>query len=122
MTLRSHAALYGLLLAALLGLVACAGSAGRGTMTTSWYGDPFHGRPTASGERFNQNDFTAAHKTLPFGTRLRVTNPQNGQSVVVRINDRGPFVRGRDLDVSKAAAEALGIITQGVAELRVDRL
>lgn len=111
------------LLAALL-LTACASTGGGrgGTWTASWYGDPYHGRPTASGERFDKNELTAAHKTLPFGTRLRVTYPATGRSVVVRINDRGPFAPGRDLDLSQAAAERLGLIPAGVARVRVERL
>lgn len=86
----------------------------------SWYGPGFHGNRTASGEVYDQYAMTAAHKTLPFGTRLRVTNPGNGRSVVVRVNDRGPFVAGRDLDVSRAAAEALGFA--GVADVRIQQL
>lgn len=86
---------------------------GRGR--ASWYGKPFHGRRTASGEVFNMNDLTAAHRTLPFGTRLRVLNPATGQEVVVRINDRGPFTRGRVIDLSRAAAASLGLIRAGVA-------
>ncbi len=78
-----------------------------------------HGVRTASGERFNPNGLTAAHRSLPFGTRLRVTNRANGHSVVVRVNDRGPFVRGRSLDVSRGAAAALGMIGSGVATLVV---
>ena len=72
----------------------------------SWYGPGFHGRRTASGERFNQHAMTAAHRTLPFGTRVKVT--YKGRSVVVRINDRGPFIRGRSLDLSKGAARQIG--------------
>jgi rare lipoprotein A (peptidoglycan hydrolase) len=72
----------------------------------SWYGPGFHGRRTASGERFNQHAMTAAHRTLPFGTLVRVTH--KGRSVVVRINDRGPFIRGRSLDLSKGAARQIG--------------
>ena len=79
----------------------------------SWYGPGFHGRRTASGERFNTHAFTAAHRTLPFGTRVRVVNRRNGRSVVVRINDRGPFVRGRIIDLSKSAARTIGL--NGVA-------
>lgn len=79
----------------------------------SWYGPGFHGKRTASGERFDQHAMTAAHKTLPFGTRVRVTH--KGRSVVVRINDRGPFVHGRVIDLSKAAARKLGIT--GVAKV-----
>ena len=86
----------------------------------SWYGPGFHGNLTANGETYDQHAMTAAHKTLPFGTRLRVTNTANGRSVVVRINDRGPFVAGRDLDLSRAAADALGFA--GVATVRVEQL
>lgn len=84
-----------------------------GTGVASFYGRRFHGRLTANGERFNMNAMTAAHKTLPFGTKVRVTNQRNGKSVVVRINDRGPFVRGRTIDVSRGAAKELGIISRG---------
>ena len=75
---------------------------------------------TASGERFNTRAMTAAHPTLPFGTRLRVTNVTNGRSVVVRINDRGPFVRGRVVDLSESAAESLGMVERGVAKVKLD--
>lgn len=85
----------------------------------SWYGDPFHGRKTASGEVYNMYDMTAAHKTLPLGTMVRVTNRQNGKSVDVRINDRGPFVRGRIIDLSYAAARKLGILGPGTAPVRI---
>lgn len=80
----------------------------------SWYGLPFHGRRTASGERFDMNQLTAAHPWLPFGTRVLVRNPGNGRSVVVRINDRGPFKRGRIIDLSHAAARAIGLLSAGV--------
>ncbi len=86
----------------------------------SWYGPGFHGRLSASGERFNQYAMTAAHKTLPFGTKVRVTNLNNGSSVIVRINDRGPFTRGRVIDVSSAAARILGMIQSGVAPVKVE--
>lgn len=86
----------------------------------SWYGPGFHGNPCASGERFNQHDLTAAHRTLPFGTRVLVTNLDNGQSVVVRINDRGPFHANRVIDVSTGAARVLGLIQSGVARVRLD--
>ncbi len=79
------------------------------------------GTRTASGERFNPNGYTAASRTLPFGTMLRLTNPRNGRSVVVRVNDRGPFVRGRSLDVARGAAAALGMIVQGTANLVMAR-
>lgn len=75
----------------------------------SWYGPGFNGRRTANGERFNQNEFTAAHRSLPLGTRVRVVNQRNGESIVVRINDRGPFAHGRIIDLSRASARALGI-------------
>ena len=75
---------------------------------------------TASGEKFNKNELTAAHRTLPFGTRLRVTDVATGRSVTVRVNDRGPFVRGRVVDVSASAAETLGITGKGVAKVKVD--
>jgi len=79
----------------------------------SYYADKFHGRRTASGETFSNRAMTAAHRTLPFGTRLRVTNPANGRSVVVRVNDRGPFHGGRVLDLSRTAAEQVGIVQRG---------
>jgi rare lipoprotein A len=88
----------------------------------SWYGPGFHGRQTANGERYNQHGLTAAHKTLPFGTRVRVTNLHNGQSVVVRINDRGPFVRGRVIDLSAGAARTIGVISSGVAPVQLEVL
>ena len=85
----------------------------------SWYGPGFHGRRTASGERFNSRALTAAW-SLPFGSRVRVTNERTGRSVVVRINDRGPFVGGRVIDLSKAAAQAVGI--SGVGKVKLARL
>ncbi|MFL0356267.1 septal ring lytic transglycosylase RlpA family protein [Erythrobacter sp. GH1-10] len=91
-----------------------------GTGVASYYGRRFHGRRTANGERFDMRGMTAAHKTLPFGTKVRVTNPRNGRSVVVRINDRGPFVRGRTIDVSRAAAEELGMVSRGHARVELD--
>jgi len=92
------------------------------TGRASWYGKRFHGRRTASGERYDMAAFTAAHPTLPFGSRVRVTNLDNGRSVVVTINDRGPYVKTRLIDVSRAAATELGMIEDGVAEVRVDVL
>lgn len=88
----------------------------------SYYGARHHGKRTASGERFNQNALTAAHRTLPFGTRVRVTNLRNDRTVVVRINDRGPYGRGRIIDVSRKAAEALGMLRAGVVPVRVESL
>lgn len=91
-------------------------------MVASWYGGEFHGRPTASGEVYDMHGYTAAHKTLPFGTRLKITNPENGRSVEVKINDRGPFVEGRDIDLSYAAAREIGMIRRGTAEVMADYL
>ena len=86
----------------------------------SWYGPRFHGRRTASGEIYDMNALTAAHKTLPFGTLVRVTNLQNGKSVVVRINDRGPYVKGRIIDLSAAAAKKIGLDKSGVAKVKLE--
>jgi rare lipoprotein A len=85
----------------------------------SYYADRFHGRTTASGEAFDMNALTAAHRTLPFGTRVRVTRLDNGRDVVVRINDRGPFVEGRIIDLSRRAAQELNMISAGVVRVRV---
>jgi rare lipoprotein A len=84
-----------------------------GSGMASYYGRQFDGRRTASGETFDMTEMTAAHRTLPFGTKVRVTNADNGRSVVVRINDRGPFSGGRLIDVSRAAAQRLGLIASG---------
>jgi rare lipoprotein A len=86
----------------------------------SWYGGKFHGRTTASGEPYDMNDLTAAHPNLPFGTKVRVTNLANGRSVVLRINDRGPYVKPRIIDVSRQAAERLGFRRAGLAKVRVE--
>ena len=85
----------------------------------SWYGEAHQGLPTASGEPFDMHDLTAAHPTLPLGTRVRVTNLANGRSVVVRVNDRGPFIPGRILDLSYAAAQALAAVHAGIVRVRV---
>ena len=85
----------------------------------SYYADRFHGRRTASGELYDRNAMTAAHRRLPFGTHVRVTNLENGQAVEVRINDRGPFVAGRVIDVSYAAARKLGMLQRGIVKVRV---
>lgn len=86
----------------------------------SWYGKPFHGRKTASGARYDMYAYTCAHRTMPFGTRLRVTNLDNGESVVVTVTDRGPFIRGRIVDLSYAAAKDLGMVGAGVANVRIE--
>jgi rare lipoprotein A len=88
--------------------------------TASWYGEQFQGKQTASGELFNMHDFTAAHLTLPLGTYVKVTNLRNGRTVVVRINDRGPVVDGRIIDVSYNAARALGFRQGGLQRVRLD--
>jgi len=86
----------------------------------SWYGKDFHGRPTSSGEIYNMFGLSAAHQTLPFGTQLRVTNLETRRSVRVRVNDRGPFVGNRILDLSYGAAKALGIVGEGTAEVEIE--
>ncbi|MGO8758427.1 MAG: septal ring lytic transglycosylase RlpA family protein [Terracidiphilus sp.] len=91
-------------------------------VTASWYGQHYAGRPTASGAIFDPTQMTAAHRTLKLGTRVRVTNPENGTSVVVTINDRGPFAKGRDLDLSEGAAKLLGFRDKGVARLLIEIL
>jgi rare lipoprotein A len=88
----------------------------------SWYGYPHHGRLTASGRRFDMYGLTAAHRTLPLGTRLRVTNLNNGRSVIVTVTDRGPFVKQRVLDLSYAAARAIGMIGPGTAPVQLEIL
>ena len=86
----------------------------------SSYGRGFHGKKTATGEKFNQNDRTAAHPTLPMGTQATVTNLDTGTSVDVKINDRGPYVKGRDIDLSKRAAKELGMTKEGVAPVKIE--
>lgn len=112
-------------------LAACAGASVSTRPSTSqydlegeaaWYGETFQGRPTASGEPFDMNELTAAHPELPFGTTVRVTRPDTGQSVVVRINDRGPFVRGRIIDLSYAAARELNMVETGVLWVTIEIL
>jgi rare lipoprotein A len=100
---------------------------GRGIATVqegvvSWYGAQFHNRKTASGERFDKGAMTMAHPNLPFGTVARVTNLRNGRSVVVRVNDRGPFVGKRIADLSQAAADELGMLRKGLAKVRIEVL
>jgi rare lipoprotein A len=90
------------------------------TGKASFYADKFEGVQTASGEKYKRKKLTAAHKTLPFGTKVRITNLQNNKTVEVTINDRGPYVEGRIVDVSKAAAEQLGFLNQGIAEVKLE--
>lgn len=85
----------------------------------SWYGPGFHGNPTASGETYDMHELTAAHRTLPLGTRALVRNLDNDRTVVVRINDRGPFVDGREIDLSYAAAHQIGMLSPGLAKVEV---
>lgn len=114
-------------------LVGCAHTTTRSTITgvdstfrqegkASWYGKEQQGGPTASGERFDMHRFTAAHRTLPMQTRVRVTSRLDGRSVVVRINDRGPYAKGRIIDLSYAAAKALGMLDAGVIPVVVEAL
>ena len=98
--------------------VAASGDAMSGT--SAWYGRKFNGRKTASGQRFNADAMTAAHPTLPFGTRVKVTNTKNNRSVVVVINDRGPSTPGRMLDVTQAAATRLGFVRAGTADVKLE--
>lgn len=88
----------------------------------SWYGDPFHGRPTANGTRYDQDGLSAAHRTLPLGTPVRVTRLEDGRSLILRITDRGPFVKGRIIDLSRGAARRLGFANDGLARVRVRAL
>ena len=90
--------------------------------TASWYGKKFHGRTTASGEKFNMNEMTAAHRSLPFGTKVKVTNLSNGRSVVLTINDRGPKLKSREIDVSRRAAGQLGFRRAGTARVRIETI
>ncbi|HEC78589.1 MAG TPA: septal ring lytic transglycosylase RlpA family protein [candidate division WOR-3 bacterium] len=86
----------------------------------SYYGDEFHGRKTASGETFNKWAYTCAHKKLPFGTRVKVTNLKNKKTVIVRVNDRGPFVKGRIIDLSYAAAKKIDLVKYGVVKVKIE--
>jgi rare lipoprotein A (peptidoglycan hydrolase) len=90
------------------------------TGEASWYGPGFHGKQTASGEVFDQNDMTAAHRTLPLGTKAEVTNVETGESVEVTINDRGPYAKGRVIDLSKAAAKEIGMAKDGTATVKIE--
>jgi len=103
-------------------LLSCTPAGGKWTQVgyASYYADKFHGRTTACGEIYDRNKYTAAHRTLPCGTIVKVVNLENGKSVVVRINDRGPFVRGRIIDLSYAAAKKIGMIRKGVVKVRIE--
>ena len=118
MCARPSMVLYVAVLTALLGCGGQPTSVEEGT--ASFYADSFHGRQTASGESYDEGDFTAAHRTLPFDTRVKVTNLENDRSVWVRINDRGPHVAGRIIDLSGAAARKLKMTETGTAQVRVE--
>jgi rare lipoprotein A len=94
---------------------------GKGTeMTASWYGSEYHDKPTASGEKFDMHKNTLAHKSLPFGTRVRLVNPENGKVAEGVVNDRGPFIKNRQLDVSYALAKQLGFVKKGITKLNIE--
>jgi len=97
-------------------------AADSGTVTCSFYSTKYDGRRTANGQRFSSNAMTAASRTLAFGTRVRLTNPRNHRSVIVRVNDRGPFVKGRDISITRHAAQRLGFLHSGVAQLQMETL
>jgi len=120
-----------LFVAALILAVACVASANasdtsavarahKPVVRASWYGSDFEGKPTADGGRFDPRSFTAAHRTLEFGSKVRVTELRSGHTVIVEITDRGPYYPGRDIDLSYAAARALGMVRSGIARVRVD--
>ncbi|MGB3454251.1 MAG: septal ring lytic transglycosylase RlpA family protein [Moheibacter sp.] len=88
-----------------------------GSGKASWYGNQFHGKKTASGDVYNMHEYTAAHKTLPFGTKVKITNQKNGKSVIVEVNDRGPFVKSREFDLSRAAFNEIGNTNSGVISI-----
>jgi rare lipoprotein A len=120
---------FGLLTGLLVGLLTGCGGTAPGFRTApgsgeeglaSYYHDSLQGNRTANGEIFDQNAWTAAHRTLPFGTKVRVTRLSNGKSIVVRINDRGPFVAGRIIDLSRRGAQELGFLRDGVVRVRVE--
>jgi rare lipoprotein A len=90
--------------------------------TASWYGSDFHGKETSSGEVYNMHAMTAAHKTLPLGVYVKVQNKKNGREIVVRVNDRGPFIDGRIIDLSYSAARALGVVKNGIAQVQIEAL
>lgn len=112
--------------AVLIGLLVCLPIGAEELLTAetyaSYYGEAFNGKPTSSGEIFDMNAYTAAHKTLPFGTILEVTNLENGKRVVVRVNDRGPFIANREIDLSKAAAESLGMVSKGITRVSIKKV
>jgi rare lipoprotein A len=122
---RKYIINYSILFFSLVLLAACASAryetyTGSGYAIASWYGPEFHGRPTSSGEIFDMNALTCAHKEYPFGTKLSVTNVSNNKTVYCLVNDRGPFVEGRDIDLSYAAAKEIGLIGQGTSRVWIE--
>jgi peptidoglycan lytic transglycosylase len=113
-----------LLLVSTITLIDCARKIPSRTIEgiASWYGKDFHGKKTASGERYNMYDLTAAHRSLPFGTKIRVTNLANNRKVIVTINDRGPFVKNRILDLSYGAARKLRFVKKGITRVKIEIL
>jgi rare lipoprotein A len=110
------------LIALSLGTVAQAAEASSTTGLCSYYSKTHNGHITAGGEKFDSNALTAAHRTYPMGTKLKLTNPDNNKSVVVRVNDRGPFVKGRAISVTRRSARELGIIKQGVGKVTIEQV
>ncbi len=111
-----------LYVAVLVVCITCLSSCGKFITETgkaSYYGDDFNGRKTANGQTFNKNALTAAHKTLPFGTVVKVTNLSNGKTITVTINDRGPYAKGRIIDLSEKAAASIDMLNQGVAQVQL---
>ena len=86
----------------------------------SWYGKAFHGKKTASGESYDMNEFTGAHRNLPFGTKVKVRNLRNGKEVIVEVNDRGPFIKSRVIDLSRAAAKSIGLVGKGIVRVSIE--
>lgn len=101
-------------------LIGAGGSDYREYGIATYYGDEFHGKKTASGEVYNKYEFTCAHRKLPFGTKLKVTNMKNKKSVIVKVNDRGPWVKGRIVDLSYAAAKKIGMIADGLVKVKIE--
>ena len=111
-----------LLITTIMGFIASTECSAQSSGKASYYSNDLHGRKMSNGERYDRNDFTCAHRTLPFGTRLRVTNTNNGKEVEVRVTDRGPYSHGRIVDLSYAAAREIGMIASGVAYIKVEVL
>lgn len=122
MTDRMHFAAVAALLAAISFPLSAANPGYIQSGVASYYHDSLHGNKTASGQIYDKRKMSAAHKTLPLGTTVRVTETETGKSIVVRVNDRGPFIKGRVIDLSRRAAQELGIITKGITRVKVEVL